>query len=107
MRVKLVELVRLAFEDMNSTRAEKIPTDNILDISLYGETGLFDSMHLVSFLTLLEEHLEDEFDLEISLTSEKAVSRSVSPFSSVTNLLSFIEEEIAELGAQAPTEISR
>jgi hypothetical protein len=104
MQDRLVELVRMTFEEINSTRSEKIPTDDILNIGLYGENGLFDSMHLVSFLTLLEEYVEDELSVEISLTSEKAVSRRVSPFSSVTNLIAFMAEEIREATPAALSE---
>ncbi|UGT62633.1 hypothetical protein [Nocardia asteroides] len=99
MKDRLVELVRKTFEEINEARSEKIPLDSIMDIGLYGETGLFDSMHLVSFLTLLEEYVEDELSTEISLTSEKAVSRRVSPFSSVAALVGFMEEEIREQSA--------
>ena len=80
--------------ELNETRDDKIPTDNLLDLGLYGDTGVFDSMHLVNFLTLVEERLEDDFNVEVSLTSERAVSRRVSPFSSVSRLIEFIEEEI-------------
>ncbi|MBH0779257.1 hypothetical protein [Nocardia bovistercoris] len=98
MKDRILELVRSTFDEINLTRSEKIPLDNILDIGLYGENGLFDSMHLVSFLSLLEEQIEDELDFQVSLTSEKAVSRRVSPFSSVTNLVGFIEEELQDAG---------
>lgn len=102
MQDQLVELVRATFDEINLTRSEKIPTDDILEVGLYGEAGLFDSMHLVSFLTLLEEAIDDELGVQISLTSEKAVSRRVSPFSSVTNLIAFIEEEIEAASLSEP-----
>ena len=47
---------------------------------LIGGTGLFDSLDLVRFIVELEEALDDDFSLEVSLTSEKAMSRSTSPF---------------------------
>ncbi|MGN5378591.1 hypothetical protein ACQ4WX_17470 [Streptomyces lasalocidi] len=56
-------------------------------------------MYLVAFLSAVEESLEDEFGVEVSLTSEKAVSRRVSPFSSVRRLIGFIEEELELVGA--------
>ncbi|MFC9730881.1 hypothetical protein ACH4MA_14570 [Streptomyces roseolus] len=96
MRERLVGLIGNVVAEVNERRDEKIPTENLLDISLYGDAGVFDSMHLVNFLTLVEEAIEDEFDVEISLTSEKAVSRRVSPFSRVSRLIEFIEEEMNE-----------
>jgi len=94
MQDRLLDVVTHAIIELNETREDKIPTDDVLGIGLYGDDGIFDSMHLVSFLALVEEKLEDEFDVEISLTSEKAVSRRVSPFSSMTRLIEFMEEEI-------------
>ncbi|MFE9900432.1 hypothetical protein [Streptomyces achromogenes] len=100
MSDRLLELIGNVVADINERRDEKIPTDDLLHVSLYGDSGVFDSMHLVNFLTLVEEAIEDEYDVEISLTSEKAVSRRISPFSRVGRLIEFIEEEMALAGAE-------
>ena len=94
MKNQLLALLVNVVEGLNERRDEKIPTENLLEVGLYGDTGVFDSMHLVNFLVLVEEALEDEFDVEISLTSERAVSRRVNPFASGRRLIEFIEEEI-------------
>ncbi|MEV6976016.1 hypothetical protein [Kitasatospora sp. NPDC093806] len=104
MRERLVQLITAVVIEISERRDEKIPTDDLLNVSLYGDTGVFDSMHLVNFLSLVEEAIEDEFDVEISLTSEKAVSRRVSPFSRVDKLIEFIEEEMQLAGAEAGAE---
>ena len=98
MDQRLLTLITGVVDELNERRDEKIPTDDLQAVVLYGDEGVFDSMHLVNFLVLVEEALEDEVDVEISLTSEKAVSRRVSPFSSVRRLLDVIEEELALLG---------
>lgn len=94
MQEQILKLLSNVIEELNTTRDEKIPTDNLQKVSLYGDSGVFDSMHLVNFLVQVEEAIEDEFDVEISLTSEKAVSRRVSPFSEVDRLVEYIEDEI-------------
>lgn len=99
MKDRLLELVTDVIDDMNRRRDEKIPTDDLEGLALYGDSGVFDSMHLVNFLTQLEEAIEDEYDVEISLTSEKAVSQRVSPFSRVGRLIDFAADEIAEVGS--------
>jgi hypothetical protein len=91
---QLLKLIANVIEELNERRDEKIPLHNLSQLALYGDTGVFDSMHLVSFLALVEEGLEDELDLQVSLTSERAVSRRVSPFSRVSRLIDFIQEEI-------------
>ena len=45
--------------------------DNSIDVNestrLFGSDALFSSIQLVSFITELEENLEDELDIEITL----------------------------------------
>lgn len=93
MRDALFSIIERTLTEINVTRKEKIDLSNIDSLALYGTTGVFDSMQLVSFLAAVEESLEDELDIEISLTSEKAVSQTVSPFSSVSRLIDFILAE--------------
>lgn len=57
---------------------------------LFGDNGILDSMALVSFITDLEEALSDELNLDVIIANEKAMSRSNSPFKSISNLSEFI-----------------
>ena len=73
--------------------------DNDIDVDevnsntrLIGSTGIFDSMDLVSFIVELEEVIEYHFSLEVSLTNEKAMSRTTSPFINSLTLAKFIKE---------------
>ncbi|WP_432898278.1 hypothetical protein ACQP1S_21205 [Micromonospora matsumotoense] len=100
MTDRIQSVVVAALDEINASRAEKIPTDDVLGLCLYGDAGVFESMYLVAFLSLLEENIEDEFGAEISLTSEKAVSLRVSPFSSVRRLIGFIEGELELVGVR-------
>ena len=52
------------------------------------------SIQLVSFISELEENLEDDLDVELILADEKAMSRLTSPFSSMKHLTSYVEEKI-------------
>ncbi|WP_248798069.1 hypothetical protein [Pseudomonas sp. MWU13-2105] len=99
MREQVFSIIHSALIEVNATRKEKIDLSNVDTLALYGTTGVFDSMQLVSFLAAVEEGLDDELGLEISLTSEKAVSQTISPFSSVTLLIEFI---MAETQVSAP-----
>jgi acyl carrier protein len=57
---------------------------------LYGVNGGLDSLALVSFITDLEEKISDEFDKEIVLADEKAMSAKTSPFRTVESLTLYI-----------------
>jgi len=56
---------------------------------LYGVT--LDSLALVSFITDLEENISEEFDAEIVLADEKAMSTTTSPFRDVKSLSAYIK----------------
>lgn len=101
MRDAIFAIIHGALIEVNATRKEKINLSSIDSLALYGTTGVFDSMQLVSFLAAVEEGLDDELGIEISLTSEKAVSQTISPFSSVSCLMDFIIAEQQPLLASA------
>lgn len=63
---------------------------------LIGKGGIFDSIGLVHFLVDLEEILEDKYDRGFSLSDERAMSRSTSPFLNPEELTKFILELDAE-----------
>ena len=58
---------------------------------LYGANGGLDSLALVSFITDLEEKISDEFEKEIVLADEKAMSAKTSPFRNVESLTLYIK----------------
>ena len=60
---------------------------------LLGDMSLLDSMGLVNVIIDIESKFLDK-DIEISLTSEKAMSRRNSPFRTVLSLVNFIHEQI-------------
>ena len=74
--------------------------DNSMEINghtrLFGSGALFSSIQLVSFITELEENLEDELDISLTLADEKAMSRRTSPFTNVKYLTLYVEEKIKE-----------
>ena len=91
IRIKLLKLLK-DFIDENEINLDK---DIILDenIRLIGTSSALDSMELVQFIVEVESLLDDEFDIEIELTSEKAMSRRNSPFISINSLTKFIVDE--------------
>jgi len=62
---------------------------------LYGANGM-DSLALVSFITDLEERISDEFEKDIVLADEKAMSAKTSPFRSVESLTLYIKSLLEE-----------
>ena len=63
---------------------------------LIGSKALLDSLGLVSFIVEVEQSLEEEYDFSINIVSEKAMSRTTSPFISIKTLSKFIAKEVNE-----------
>jgi hypothetical protein len=59
---------------------------------IFGAGAPLDSLGLVNFLADLEYRLAEEFDREIVLASEQAMSRTRSPFRDVDALSEYILE---------------
>jgi acyl carrier protein len=71
---------------------ETIVTGNTI---LIGSEAILDSIGLVNVIVDIEGELSVN-DINITLTSEKAMSRKVSPFRSVGSIVAFINECINE-----------
>ena len=73
---------------------------NIADASsetrLFGGDGLLDSLGVVILLTDLEDKLDEEFDVTISLASDSTMSRTRSPFRTVKSLAEYMVLAVVE-----------
>uniref|UniRef100_UPI00404B869E hypothetical protein n=1 Tax=Flavobacterium sp. TaxID=239 RepID=UPI00404B869E len=62
------------------------------DTLLLSEGSAIDSMTIVSIVVDLESELTDAFQKEISLSDDNAMSRKISPYDNVKNLIEYILE---------------
>ncbi|HWO10893.1 MAG TPA: hypothetical protein VNN80_15470 [Polyangiaceae bacterium] len=99
MQATILEILERAIDDSTRTRTPPVDKSDFLGLRLYGTGAIFDSMQLVNFLVLVEQMLDDDLNVNVSLTSEKAVSMRVSPFSSVKTLARFIQDELPPAAA--------
>ncbi len=93
---KIQEIVFDAITMTNNMREEERQIPSSETTELFGTNGHLDSMGLVAFLIDIEELLLDE-DLQITLSDERAMSQSKSPFRTVETLVSYIEMLVKEL----------
>jgi len=59
---------------------------------LLSEGSAIDSMTIVSIIVDLESELSDTFKKEISLSDDNSMSRKISPYANVKNLVEYILE---------------
>jgi acyl carrier protein len=79
---------------------ETFPEDQQFQVTnntiLFGYKSQIESLSLVSIIVDLETIFFDEYDKEISLTDDRAMTRKISPFTSIDSLVEFIYEIICE-----------
>ena len=68
------------------------------DSRLFGKGGLFDSMGLVSLIIAVEQEIDDRFGVTVALADEKALSRSSSPYLTISTLADYAAERIGAGG---------
>jgi acyl carrier protein len=94
----LTEILFPAVDEARRTIPSAASLKPAADSPLFGDGGL-DSMGLVRFIVMVEERIQDRTDLEITLASDKAMSRRSSPFRTLGTLAEYIGECLAEEGS--------
>ena len=90
----MIDLIYEAIDEVNETLGA--PIEKKEETVLFGKDSILDSMGLVSLIVTIERLIEDKYNRSLTLASEKAFSRSKSPFRTVATLAEFIEELLSE-----------
>lgn len=92
---QIQDIILRSIENANKARNPDELIDCSPDAQLYGRGSPLDSFGLVGLLFDIEDELRNE-GIEISLSSERAMSQSQSPFRSVPALVAYISETIED-----------
>ena len=96
MQQKIEKIIVEALEELNEELENENLNNPTSETKLYGGSGALDSLALVSLITDLEERISDEFEKDIILADEKAMSQRTSPFRSVETLTNYIQKLLEE-----------
>ena len=88
MKERIESLLYQAFQEVSPMLQSKVNFTK--DLRLIGSLGCFDSLTLVTFISTIEDLLDDEFGKRVSLVSDKAFASGSSPFFSIETLTDFI-----------------
>ena len=81
--------------------SEQLPQEQQLAQStktvLIGKDGRLDSLGLVNLLVIIEQNIEDEFDVSITMADERAMSQKRSPFRTIGALADYIDALLKEI----------
>jgi len=84
------DIILQGLKNINDERGpdEQIQID--LDTRLFGTDAVLDSLSLVSVIVDVESAVSEASGRDISLTDDRAMSQTVSPFSDVSTLTDYI-----------------
>ena len=83
-----------ALELSNQSRSDDTQIPLTDSTALFGQNGHLDSMALVALLMDIEDALQEQ-SIEVSLSDEKAMSLSRSPFKDIPSMTQYIHDVIA------------
>lgn len=96
MQQKIEKIIIEVLVELNEELENENLNNPTSETKLYGGSGALDSLALVSLITDLEERISDEFEKDIILADEKAMSQRTSPFRSVETLTNYIQKLLEE-----------
>ena len=90
------KIIEMSIDDLN----QELTSDKFLEkdksTKLFGHEGILDSLALVSFLVIIEQNLEDELAISITIANDKAMAQTNNPFESIESLTDFLLELIKD-----------
>ena len=102
-KAEIGKLVTVCLQDVLLERDPPAPGPVEPSTRLIGPSAVLDSLGLVTLITDVEQRLEEEYDIALTLADDRAVSQRNSPFRSVQSLADYIalliEEQQANDGA--------
>lgn len=90
--VKVIVLEALSLSNQSRSDDTQIPLAE--STVLFGQQGHLDSMALVTLLMDIEDALQDQ-GVEVSLSDEKAMSSTRSPFKNIPSITQYVQDVIS------------
>ena len=87
----------LIIESLKQASPEHFDNKLSSETPIFGGKGTLDSLGLVTFLIILEQNIEDELGLSITIADEKAMSLKNSPFKTIGSLENYLNERKDEI----------
>ena len=90
MRDFALKVIYDAIDELNEDLEADEQIEKTENSVLFGSGSMLDSMSLVNLITAIEERIEYEKDVYLTLADENAMSMTDSPFRSVASLADYI-----------------
>jgi acyl carrier protein len=87
---RVVECIYGVLDEFNQELPLGLKLSKSTETVLYGEAGQLDSINLVHLIVAVEERVETEFGVAVTLADERAMSMRNSPFATVSSLSAYV-----------------
>ena len=94
------KVIFCAIDVVNEQMSEDKRIDQNADIVLFGKGGRLDSLGLLNLMIAMEEKIEEEFGLTLTLASEEAMSLDRSPFRTIESLTNYTSQLLSDNGSE-------
>ena len=96
MKEKILQLIFDSIDELNEQLPNEMQLMKSTKTVLFGSTGQLDSLGLVNLLVIIEQNIEEEFDVSITIADERAMSQKHSPFKTIGTLADYIDMLLKE-----------
>lgn len=87
---KIIQVIFQAIDELNNQLSKEEKLEKSVDGVFFGSGGNLDSLRLVSLVTTLEQKIEEQFGITISMFDHLAFSENDNPFMTVNTLSDYI-----------------
>ena len=94
-----MDVQKLIYDSIDELNQQLSEDDRLIKSSetkLFGSNSKLDSLGLVSFIVVVEQNIDDEFSVSLTLADERAMSLKHSPFRTIGSLADYIEMLLKE-----------
>ena len=86
-----MQLIFNSIDELNEQFSNDIQLKKSKETIIFGKNGQLDSLALVNLLVVIEQNIEDELNVSLTIADEKAMSQEHSPFRTIETLMNYIQ----------------
>lgn len=95
---KIIQAVIEAIDELNKQLPKEEKLEKSVDTVLFGNEGSLDSLRLVSLVTTVEQKIEENFGITVTLLDDISALENDNPFVTVSSLAAYVTSILEKKG---------
>jgi acyl carrier protein len=87
---KVTHVILGAIDELNGQLPKEEKIDKSIDAALFGSDGKLDSLGLISLVTTVEQRIEENFEVMVTLLQDTEVLENENPFKTIKTLSDYV-----------------